>query len=143
MRHLTVIGRDKDIGALRGSLERVAPTKAATRTRDQGSVQTEIQTSRLDADAQPQPEIGDVFIDESIQVAHPLSTSIMELAGLTNVPPAAASQNVAKLALRVNEAIAKRKILWKWHSTVVSGLGASVVVKQTCSVGIKPGKRKL
>ncbi|KAI1856407.1 hypothetical protein JX265_011654 [Neoarthrinium moseri] len=114
---------------LRGSLERVARTKAATRTRDQGSVPTEIQTSRLDADAQPQPEIDDLLIDESIQVAHSLSTSIMELAGLTNVPPAAASQNVAKLALGVNEAIAKGKILWKLHGTVVLGLSASVVVK--------------
>ncbi|KAK0741868.1 hypothetical protein B0T21DRAFT_327272 [Apiosordaria backusii] len=91
---------------LRGSLEQAVQRKAATRDRERAperSAKETTQTSCPDA----QPEMGDFLIDGPIQITHPL----------------------AELAMGINKAIEKGKILWKLHGTVVLGLGASEVVK--------------
>lgn len=120
---------------LRGSLEQAAPRKA---TKQGGralvgkSAKETTQTNGPDAHS----EIGDFLIDGPIQITHPLAQRIVELAGMTAFPPEATSQHRVELAIGINKAIKKGKILWKLHGTVVVGIGASEVVKIGTSIDL-------
>ena len=112
----------------RASLGQAAQEKAATRDLERTLESSAKETTRNSC-PDAQPEMGDFLIRGPIEITHPLSKRIVELAGLTNIPPEAVSQHPAKLANGINKVMEKAKILWKLHGTVVLDLGGSEVVK--------------
>ncbi|KAJ4293709.1 hypothetical protein N0V88_005217 [Collariella sp. IMI 366227] len=108
---------------LRRNLEQSARRKIAAKSQDSVPERTPEKSS------DPQPKMGAFLIDGPIQIIHPLTKRIVEVAEMPDILPEEALQLAADLVLGINKAIEKGEILWELHGTAVVGLSPTEVVK--------------